>query len=202
MRTLTLSLLALISFIPAAWAQTPPFFEWRPLAEVRKYLELSDGQFDAILDQNDRYNEFAAEKVRRVIQVQSEIAEETAREPLDPGALGIRYAEVEAICRELKAEADRGRERSLAALSEPQRMKLKALEEAIKLYPIVAEAEFGNLLPLPFPQGNYTSRSVGVGEGQILDGIRRARRVPSAAVERRRVSGGSFGRAAACPGSA
>jgi hypothetical protein len=158
---------------PGAWAQGTPWFDYTPLGEVRKYLQLTDTQYQAILDQNERYNRMAQEKVRRIAQVQVEIGEETDKSPLDPAALGIRYAEIEAICRELKDESDRARQQSLAALTEPQRTRLNALEEAIKLYPVIAEAEAGNLLPGPYAAANYASRSVGVGRtlGAALGGI-------------------------------
>ncbi|MCL5745913.1 MAG: hypothetical protein M1541_18640, partial [Acidobacteria bacterium] len=51
------------------------------------------------------YNGWSMEKQNRIRQVQSEIADETAKEDLDPGAIGIRYAEIEAICRDLRAHA-------------------------------------------------------------------------------------------------
>lgn len=120
----------------------PPRFP----AALRLYLELTDTQIDAITFLNAEYERFAQTKRRRMNQVQQEIAEETAREPLDPMALGLSYAELEASRRQLNAELARTRSRIRAVLSEPQSMKLKALEDVIKLLPIYSEAVQVNLL--------------------------------------------------------
>ena len=87
-------------FASSAEAQPGRWFD--PLAQVKQFLQLSDSQLQTILSNNDEYNRWSFEKQARIRQVQSEIAEETARQPLDPSALGIRYAEVESICREMR----------------------------------------------------------------------------------------------------
>src|SRR6266852_910002 len=83
-------------------AQTvPPIFIGYFPPELKQYLALSDDQVTKISTLNAQLSSFRATKFQRQIQVQSEIAEWTAKEVLDSQALGIRYAELEAIRREL-----------------------------------------------------------------------------------------------------
>lgn len=113
---------------------------------LRLYLELTSTQEETIRNLNADYNRLAATKMRRANQVQQEIIEETAKEPLDPMALGLRYAEIESIRRQLAQELERTRAKVRAALTEPQRGKLKILEDALKLLPLYSEAVGVNLL--------------------------------------------------------
>ncbi len=167
-----LSFSAMLLLIAAsAWAQPNPFKWYQPLGQVKAFLQLSDGQLQTILTNNDEYNRWSAEKQSRIRQVQSEIAEETAKEPLDPNALGIRYAEVESICREMKDRATEYRTRNMDVLNQDQKAKLKVLEDAMKLAPIISEAQYGNLIggssSAPYA---FTSTSVGIG-GSVIGGI-------------------------------
>ena len=82
----------------------------------------------------------------RSAQVQGEIAEWTAKEPLEPMALGLRYTELEVIRRELRDGLARTREKVMAVLDNAQKAKLKTLEDAMKLQPVIAQAQCENLL--------------------------------------------------------
>ncbi len=163
--------LALFLICGSTWAQTNPFY-LQPLGQVKEFLQLSDSQLRTILTNNDEYNRWSSEKQSRIERVQSEIAGETARDPLDPNALGVRYAEIETICREMKDQANQFRTRNLAALSADQKTKLKVLEDAVKLAPVIAEAQFGNLIggstSAPY---TFTSTSIGIGGGSVIGGI-------------------------------
>jgi predicted DNA-binding protein (UPF0251 family) len=143
--------IAILSLVAAAAAlgQSP-----RPIAlfppELKAYLGLTDAQTEAISRANSDYVEYGAQKSARMIQVQQEIAAETAKEVLDPGALGVRYAELEAIRRDLADQLQRTREKATAQLTEAQKTKLRTLDEARKLQGVIREAECTNLLaPLP-----------------------------------------------------
>ena len=92
----------LILFVTIGYAQQGPF---QPLSRLRDYLQLSDSQLQAILGNNEQYNRWSAGKQARIQQVQIEIADETAKEQPDPMALGVRYAEVAGICREMRDQA-------------------------------------------------------------------------------------------------
>jgi hypothetical protein len=150
-----------------AWAQTTPARQ--PLAQLKRYLQLTDAQVQAVLDNNDDYNRWFSEKQAHIRQVQREILEETAREPVDSNALGIRYADIEATCREIRDEAAAYRTKNGDILTDAQRARLKTLEDALKLAPMISEAQSGNLLggasgatPLFF-----TSPSVNVAESVL-----------------------------------
>src|SRR5215831_21240883 len=100
-----LSLTATLLMIGAsAWAQPNPWL-YQPLGQVQQFLQLTDTQLQSILTNNGDYNQFAMTKQTRISQLQSEIATETAKDTLDPMALGTRYAEIETICRDLKSQA-------------------------------------------------------------------------------------------------
>lgn len=144
----TLLFLAVLSI--AARAQTVPITvpsnRLIPLARLQQYLGLTATQVQSIQQNNDDYNRLVTQKVMRIATVQQEIAVETKKEPLDPGALGIRYAEIEAICRDLGGRVDDVRRRNLALLDQTQRTKLTSLEEVVKLLPTVQEAQSAGLL--------------------------------------------------------
>ena len=67
---------------------------WQPaFQQVKAYLGLTDAQVSQIVLNLNDYGRLVAQRQQRMFQVQSEIQVETARSPLDPAALGIRYAE-------------------------------------------------------------------------------------------------------------
>ncbi len=127
-------------------------------AALRLFLDLSDQQVIAIQNLNLEFSRFVNTKERRVQQVRFEIAQETAKQPLDPMALGLRYAEIETIRRQVEEEETRLRARIQQLLNDAQRARLKALEDALKLQPIYGEAVAVRLLtpppvrPVPMPQ--------------------------------------------------
>jgi hypothetical protein len=127
-----------------ALAQPPRGFDALP--ETRQFLQLTDSQVQAIVSNNDAYNRWSGEKQSRIRQVQIELAEETARQALDPAALGMRYAEIETICREMKERVGEYRARNLNVLTADQKTRLKVLEDAIKLAAAISEAQWSNLI--------------------------------------------------------
>lgn len=150
MKTSYAAVLLLILFGVSASAQIVqnPFYP-EPLADLKAFLQLTDVQLTTILMNNNDYNRWSMDKQNRIRQVQSEIADEMAKEDLDPGAIGIRYAEIEAICRDMAAHAADSRTKNVQVLTDPQRTKLKVLEDAMKLQPTIAQAQSGNLLGSP-----------------------------------------------------
>jgi len=152
-----LSLLAL-----TLCAQTQPPRQLLP--QVREYLQLTDAQVSGIALNNDEYNKSIQERLQRVRQVQAELAVETAKDPLDESALGVRYVEIELICRDLRDFANTLQKQNLVLLTDEQRAKLKALEEALKLIPVMIETQNSNLLgPWTIPPNGLNSNNGGVG---------------------------------------
>jgi hypothetical protein len=156
----------LILFVTIACAQQGPF---QPLSRLRDYLQLSDSQVLAILGNNEQYNRWSAGKQARIQQVQIEIADETVKDPLDPMALGVRYAEVAGICREMKDQAAAYQKQNTDVLTAPQKTKLQALQDALNLAPTISDAQSGNLLGSPgYAPPFFTSGSFGTTTGALL----------------------------------
>ena len=146
-----LTLLCGVALCAGLWAQAPGPITPAPVpprfpAALRLYLELSDTQVENIVFLNAEYQRWAQVKRRRMNQVQQELNDALANEPLDPMQLGLAMAEIEAIRRQLDAEMARTRTKIRAVLNEAQAKKLKALEDVMKLWPIYGEAVGVNLL--------------------------------------------------------
>lgn len=151
------SLIAPLSlFIFLGFAGTAPAqISSRPyqlLANLQEFLQLSDTQVETILTNNNEFNRWSLTKQARVNQVQGEIAAETVKEALDPMALGVRYVELEAICRQFKTQVAVYQQKNIDSLTPPQKAKLVVLQDVIKLAPAISEAQSGNLLN---PTGYY-----------------------------------------------
>ena len=145
MKFLTMILAAAVA--APAMAQDNPWFDWLP--QIKQYLQLTDTQVEAIKKNGQQFNNWLVPKLQRMTQVRSEISVETGKEVLDPMALGLRYVEIEAICRQIGEHEEQARKDNAAALTEPQRAKLKTLDDAAKLFPLISEAQSAYLLPGP-----------------------------------------------------
>jgi hypothetical protein len=146
---------------PALFSQTGIF---SPLpSQVTQYMELTADQVRTIVEQNIALQNFRAEKFRRTAQVQLELAQETVKTTIDPMALGLRHMELEAIRRELQAQEEKATAAIQNVLTPAQKTKLQALQQAMRLQPVICEAQAINLLsaqtqsipnqviPIPFP---------------------------------------------------
>ncbi|MBI2687797.1 MAG: hypothetical protein HYX27_15915 [Acidobacteria bacterium] len=147
--------------VGSAFAQTPREF----VPEIQAYLGLSNEQMAKLNMQNRELSQWVGDRQNRISQVQREIAEETAKSPLDPGALGVRYAEVESIRREIKERTDKQIVANVALLTDPQKAKLKALEEALKLQSTGSQAKAIRLLADECSGGRYIYDPLGMGLG-------------------------------------
>jgi len=138
-------LIPILLVIAPAFAQRMPgsFFP----TQLKEYLGLSDTQVASIDQLNSDYTSFNLQKQLRIAQVQRELVVETAKEQLDPMALGMRYVEIETIRRELADQLQKSRASAVALLADAQKLKLKALEDAMKLQPTITQAQCENLLP-------------------------------------------------------
>ena len=116
------------------------------MTQLASFLQLTDEQVNAIQKNNDAYNALASDKRQRISQVQNEITVETAKEFLDPMAIGVRYAEIEAICRVLMESAVKTQKTNLAVLNDAQTGKLKVLEDAMALAPVIGEGQGAGML--------------------------------------------------------
>ena len=139
------SILPFLFLTTTLCAQTIPACRLSPLDTYLGFA-CNSPQAEAIRRNNNEHERWRVQKERRIYQVRSEIADETNRSPLDPTALGLRYAEVEAICREIDERETQLVQTNRNALAEPQKVKLAALEEAMRLVPIANAAISGKLI--------------------------------------------------------
>jgi hypothetical protein len=144
------AIFALLALPLLAQAQPP-----RPLpAQIREYLQLTVAQAAALAVNNDVYSRALPEKITRMRQVQAELVSETEQETLSESAIGVRYAEIELICRDLRELANTLRKQNLELLTAAQKEKLKLLEDAFALLPLMGPAQNSNLLlPWSTPPG-------------------------------------------------
>jgi Spy/CpxP family protein refolding chaperone len=117
--------------------------------ELQKFLELGNTQVDAIRRANTDLDIYRARKQFRIAQVRAELREWTAKDPISAIELGLRYAELETINREIREEERKTAAKARGALTPAQMAKLKVLEEAIKLLPLIDSAACENLIDGP-----------------------------------------------------
>jgi len=126
---------------------------------LKQYLNLRDNEVSAIQQATTHYNQLAASKQLRLIEIRNEIATETRKTQPDALTLGVKYAETDSIRRELATQLAALRDKLRALLDDTQRAKLTALDDARNLLPIVYDAQCENLIepsasgcsPSPFP---------------------------------------------------
>jgi len=132
----------------AACAQTGPPQPEFP-GELKRFLELTDAQAQAIQKLNADSDELAVRKAQRASQVQGEIVEVSAPDPIEVSAIGMRYVELEVIRRELRDELVRMRAKVLELLTPAQRARQQALEEAMNLHLAALQAQYTGVLAPP-----------------------------------------------------
>jgi hypothetical protein len=166
-----------ISLFVAALAALPLFAQQgpgprQPIPQLTRYLELTTEQQAGLLRIQAEWQRFLAQKQQRVIQVQRELSRETNANVPDPLSLGLRYAELEAICREAR---DKDKENVASArklLTAAQTAKLQTLEAAYLLQPVIAEADQAGLMQAPMLNPLAGGATIGgiVAAGQIQSG--------------------------------
>ncbi len=112
-------------------------------SKVIRYLCLSDQQQSKM---EDNRKEYTVDGIGRMRDVTREIAEEATRPVLDSLALGVRYAEVEALRRMISEGNRQLNAANLALLTTVQKVKFDALVEAVRLQPTAQEAQSIHLL--------------------------------------------------------
>jgi hypothetical protein len=138
---------------PSAWSQLPP----QLLSPVQLYLGLTDAQSAAIRQNNNDYNTFSFAQQHLIQNAQFEIATETAKDQLDPLAIGTLYAGIENACRDLRDKAAAAQQQNISVLTDAQKVKLNLLNDAMKLAPTISEAQSLNLLgPANLATLNFT----------------------------------------------
>lgn len=165
-RSIIALFLGLLVMAPVARSQTIGMISLFP-PQLKQYLELTDPQVSSIAAENTSLATFQSQKAQRQIQVQIELAQETAKAVVDPMALGLRHMELESIRRELQAEQEKTVARIQDLLTPAQKAKLESLRQAMAVQGVICEAQAVNLMPRllpgrvvrdPFPGGGSTPR--------------------------------------------
>jgi TolA-binding protein len=115
--------------------------------DLQQYLGLSNDQAASIARLNSDNRKKQADNQQQIAQLQARITQETAKDPLDPLALGALYVQVDTIERGTISNSTTLRAATLAVLNDMQRAKLNTLGDASKLQLLIGEATFENLLP-------------------------------------------------------
>ena len=138
----------LAPFIGRAQSLPPlPIDATDPFADIKQFLGITNDQYAKLLAINAQYSRLTQTKQERAGQVNFEINQETAKPNLDAMALGVRYLELEVICRELRDAGAAIPASTLAVLTDVQKAKLKQLDDALKLGQTILEAQSLELLP-------------------------------------------------------
>ena len=136
----------------AVWGQLYVFPKTPPAEQaIQEYLGLSVEQIAAIRSNNLTFSSWVLERAARMEAVQFEVIAESEKNPILPGALGVRYAEMEATRRELFERNDKTIAENQALLNDAQNEKRHALEAQVLLYGPAIEAKRLNLLPNCYP---------------------------------------------------
>jgi len=150
--------------LTAAAQQNPPIMPpiRQPWPQLIRYLELTPEQQAGLLRLQTEWQRYLIEKQRRVGEVESELAKETTARVPDPLSLGLRYAELESICREARERDTQSMQSARKLLIAQQTAKLQTLEAAYALLPVIAEADQADLMRAPGLTGQPISTRIGV----------------------------------------
>ena len=138
-----------------------------PQTRLGAYLEITREQHTSLQAIETKINQYVSGRTLRVFQLEVEIRQERERERLDAEAIGMRYVELETICRDMRRRYREAMAEARGLLTGGQLARLKVLEEAVSLLPAVAEADKARLLDAP-----------GIGPLSIQMGVLSARALP------------------------
>ena len=121
---------------------------------VTKALDLTDAQVAAAVQAATDYDEVVQEKIQRIYQLQNEINEAVKQDVPGAVTVGNGYVEIESIRRFMQGELDRMGEKVRGLLTDAQKLKLKTLEDAMKLSVTVAQGQCFGFLVAQLPPGS------------------------------------------------
>jgi hypothetical protein len=168
--------LGVITVLLAAPLVAQSFADFLLRPQLDSYLELTADQRQRMSANAQALNQWSIEKYTRTMQIQAEIAQETAKASPDALAIGMRYVELEGICRQGREKTEETRRNHLQTLTAAQRAKLMALEEAAKIVPLITEAQSRNLIGGP---AVYSDGPTSTNSGRTLGGLIPANRIPA-----------------------
>ena len=111
---------------------------------AKRYLGLTTDQVERL--QQNQTQVYSGNEITRMKTVVAEIYQETRKETLDEMALGVRFAEVEALRRKMGEDTARLIALNREVLTPAQKVKLDALIEAMRLMETTKDARSLNLM--------------------------------------------------------
>lgn len=120
---------------------------------LQQYLELTAAQMDALRRANIEFEAWVEALFDRAMLLEEEIDAETKKESPDPLAIGQRVVEIVRLSREMDAKMAETIKSNVALLTDPQKARLKVLEDALRLVPLAYQAAYMGLLAYPEEEG-------------------------------------------------
>ena len=105
------------------------------------YLRLTEAQIQTIQRNNVSYRQSQSANIQRVNDVNREIGEETQKTAPDAAALGVRYQEIEFLCRQRETPLDDAYQQNIRVLTAEQRQLLQRLRDFSLQYRLVLAAD-------------------------------------------------------------
>ena len=124
--------------------------------EFRSYLKLTDVQIQQIQSNNTAYRQSQNANFRRVNDVNDEIGQETQKPSPDPGSLGLRYGEIESLCRQRETPRNGVYQQNTRVLTDEQRGLIRQLTDAEVQFRLLIAADalfLTSTSPFPAPSG-------------------------------------------------
>ena len=122
-----------------------------PMEALKTYLGLSDTQVASLRQARTDAFEQAKPNMRDGAQKARDLRAEMNKANPDPNTVGRLMTEMKQMREQGRSTQTQVREKSMAVLTEPQKAKLKVLDEAAALQDTVREARMSGLLNAPEP---------------------------------------------------
>ena len=155
-KTLATAVLAATLFVvslPAQMPGGPPPGGEPTFTELKAYLTLTDAQVQALLTLRQREMEATRTFHEQMGAKQNALQQLLQSGSTDAAAVGRAMLEIEALRKQVEQTHKNYRDQALATLTADQRTKLAALEQAVRLQPVIGQAAGIGLLEPPFPGG-------------------------------------------------
>lgn len=151
MRVLTMILFA--GVLSAQGPRGPRAQGAPPMDELKTYLGLNDTQLEQIRQTRQSFRESMRPLVQEMAAKQRTLRDQIAQGSPDAAAAGKLLVEIDALRKQIRAKHESAQSETAAVLTADQRAKLKALEDAAKLAPMIRQARGAGLLAPPEGMG-------------------------------------------------
>ncbi len=116
-------------------------------SDLQKYLNLTDTQVQSITDLDNQFSDYVNQQYTTYWTLQSQADNELAKPSPDPGSVGDSYAQIEMLRRDYKVQLAQVQSKVGAVLTMDQATVVSGLLNAVRLRPLVSEAECAHLEP-------------------------------------------------------